>query len=249
MTLAAIFECVLSFAIPLSAPAHDDIPLGFAVFGETRMLIAILASTAVMAFIERRDVWSYGLGGSRSLQMGLRGAFWGLALLSMLVAALAASGHLAMDGLSVHGYGIAIYGCLWGIAFFLAAMSEETLFRGYPFYTLARAIGFWPATILLSLVFGFVHVTNVGEATFGLASIVLVGVAFCLCLRLSGSLWWGIGFHAAWDWGQGFLFGTPVSGLLIQQRLIQSHAAGGAAELPARKPASSSYRRSSSPGW
>ena len=158
--------------------------------------------------------------------MGLRGAFWGLALLSMLVAALAASGHLAMDGLSVHGYGIAIYGCLWGIAFFLAAMSEETLFRGYPFYTLARAIGFWPATILLSLVFGFVHVTNVGEATFGLASIVLVGVAFCLCLRLSGSLWWGIGFHAAWDWGQGFLFGTPVSGLLIQQRLIQSHAAG-----------------------
>ena len=36
----------------------------------------------------------------------------------------------------------------------------------------------------------------------------------------TGSLWFAIGNHAAWDWGQTFLFGTPNRGLHGQHALM-----------------------------
>jgi len=42
----------------------------------------------------------------------------------------------------------------------------------------------------------------------------------CFTLWLSGSLWFAIGNHAAWDWDQTFLFGTPDSGLHGQHALM-----------------------------
>jgi len=36
----------------------------------------------------------------------------------------------------------------------------------------------------------------------------------------TGNLWFAIGNHAAWDWGQTFLFGTPDSGLHGQHALM-----------------------------
>ena len=38
--------------------------------------------------------------------------------------------------------------------------------------------------------------------------------------------WWAIGYHAAWDWAQSFLFGTADSGLLVQNHLLGSHPVG-----------------------
>ena len=36
----------------------------------------------------------------------------------------------------------------------------------------------------------------------------------------TGNLWFAIGNHAAWDWGETFLFGTPNSGLRGQHVLM-----------------------------
>jgi hypothetical protein len=47
-----------------------------------------------------------------------------------------------------------------------------------------------------------------------------------LALWRTGSLWWGIGFHTAWDWSQSFLFGVPDSGILVAGRLAQTHPVG-----------------------
>ena len=52
------------------------------------------------------------------------------------------------------------------------------------------------------------------------------GFVFCLSLWYTKSLWWAIGFHAGWDWGQSYLYGTPDSGLLTQGHLRVSHSAG-----------------------
>jgi membrane protease YdiL (CAAX protease family) len=42
----------------------------------------------------------------------------------------------------------------------------------------------------------------------------------------TGSLWWAIGFHMAWDWAQSFLYGVPDSGNISVGRLFQTHFAG-----------------------
>ena len=60
----------------------------------------------------------------------------------------------------------------------------------------------------------------------GLLSAGLIGLVFCLSLWRTGSLWWAIGFHAAWDWAQSFLYGVADSGLMMQHHLLATHPLG-----------------------
>ena len=93
---------------------------------------------------------------------------------------------------------------------------EESLLRGYLQYTLSRGIGFWWAALLLSIAFAVWHVSNSGESLLGLLSVGAGGFVFCLSLWYTKSLWWAVGFHAGWDWGQSYFYGTPNSGLLMK---------------------------------
>jgi hypothetical protein len=93
--------------------------------------------------------------------------------------------------------------------------------RGYTLYTLMQLIGFWPAALLLSLVFGAVHYRNPGENWAGLFAAVLIGVFFCLTLQRTGTLWFAVGFHAFWDWGQTYLYSVPDSGTVEPGHLMR----------------------------
>jgi membrane protease YdiL (CAAX protease family) len=117
---------------------------------------------------------------------------------------------------------------LWGVVFVCVGFTEESLFRGYAQFTITRGIGFWWGMILFALLFGLMHRTNPGESPVGLASVVGAGLIFCLSLWFTGSLWWAVGFHAAWDWGQSYFYGTADSGMLAQGHLFREHPMGSA---------------------
>jgi hypothetical protein len=74
------------------------------------------------------------------------------------------------------------------------------------------ASGFWEAAWLTSTFFGYIHTFNKGETWIGIFSAAAIGFVFCVSVRLTGSAWWAIGFHAAWDWAQTFFYGTADSG-------------------------------------
>ena len=76
----------------------------------------------------------------------------------------------------------------------------------------SSAAGFWQASWLTSTLFGYIHTFNDGETWIGIFSAAAIGFVFCVSVRLTGSAWWAIGFHAAWDWAQTFFFGTADSG-------------------------------------
>jgi hypothetical protein len=77
---------------------------------------------------------------------------------------------------------------------------------------LTRGAGFWGAACLTSLIFGALHGMNPGETPLGLIDTVGVGLLFCVFIRCTGSLWFAIGFHGAWDYAENYLFGTADSG-------------------------------------
>ncbi len=98
------------------------------------------------------------------------------------------------------------FAAFWGVMFLGVGLFEEFLMRGYMQFTLARSMGFWPAAGVLSIVFGALHLNNPGEAWIGALAAGCIGFFFCLTLRRTGSLWFAVGFHAAWDWGESFFY-------------------------------------------
>jgi len=57
-------------------------------------------------------------------------------------------------------------------------------------------------------------------------SVVLFGLLFCLFLSRTGNLWWAVGFHTGWDWGQTFFYGVPDSGIAPYHNLFGSDFSG-----------------------
>ncbi len=90
---------------------------------------------------------------------------------------------------------------------------EEVLMRIIIFRLLWRAAGVLPALILTALLFGGLHLSNPDATIFSaLCLIAGEGIGAGLYL-LTGRVWMSIGMHAGWNFAQGWLFGSAVSGL------------------------------------
>jgi hypothetical protein len=82
--------------------------------------------------------------------------------------------------------------------------------------------------VLLSLGFGYVHLSNPGESWRGALSAGLIGLFFCFTLLRTGNLWFAVGLHASWDWAESFFYGVPDSGLNIPGHLLSPSFQGPA---------------------
>lgn len=140
--------------------------------------------------------------------------------MSVVLLALRATGNFYFGSISLPSTMIAGFAILWTVYFVLVGVTEEFTFRGYPLFTLARGMGFWPAAGLLALIFGCVHLRNSGENWVGAASIVVSALLLALTLRRTGALWFAIGLHSAWDWAGSFFYGVPDSGVTFTGHLL-----------------------------
>ena len=218
---------------------YDQRPKSAAI-NEALQFAGVALATLILALIERRRIAVYGLGRYRILDI-LPGAFWGVAALSLLVAVLHAAHLLVFDSQALHGAAIYLFAAKWLLAFLLVGLFEEYFTRGFLQYTLTRgliglaekispnhvrAVAFWMAAIIMSILFGALHLGNAGENRVGIVMVFCAGILFSYALWRTGSLWWAIGFHMAWDWSQSFLYGVPDSGALSAGRLFLTHPIG-----------------------
>lgn len=185
------------------------------------------AAALLMARIERRTPGAYGL----PLRQAFGKSFWqgvllGLGEVSLLIGLITVFGGYSFGPVVVHGADALRWASLWAIAFVFVGLSEEFLFRGYAQYTLAQSVGFWPAAIALSLVFGAAHLRNQGEGILGVANVVVTGLVFVFTLRRTGNLWLAVGWHASFDFGETFLYSVPDSGLVFDHHLSSSSLHG-----------------------
>lgn len=217
-------------AMSLMVRGNPSMPLspraGLAMEGV--LFVLVLVATAVMALIERRPISFYGYQGAHGGVRFLSGLVWGFVAISVLVGALWKAHLLVFDDAALGGGGAMRNGVKWAIVFAFGAAFEESTLRGYPQFTATRGIGFWWSALVLSLVFALLHGANPGESPLGLGAVVAVGLVFCLSLWYTGTLWWAVGFHAAWDWGETYFYGTADSGMTAQGHLLTSHPAGAA---------------------
>jgi|GEM_PF-6165424 len=114
---------------------------------------------------------------------------------------------------------------LYLLGFFLVGLREELSDRGYLQSTLTDAFGFTGATLVTSLWFGYGHYTS-HDPLPGVIETVEFALFACGTLRLTGSLWFIIGFHTTWDWAQTALLGTSDSGHPALGSLLHSTPRG-----------------------
>jgi uncharacterized protein len=86
--------------------------------------------------------------------------------------------------------------------------------------------GFWQAAWLTSVLFGAAHTGNNGENWIGIFAAALIGFVFCVSIWATGSAWWAIGCHAAWDWAETYFYGTADSGFVAPGHLFSTKPAG-----------------------
>jgi membrane protease YdiL (CAAX protease family) len=200
---------------------------GASLVGEILLFLSVMITTAVMGRFERRSFRDYGLPPWKdSLGKFSVGAIWGIVPLAVLLLALRGLGGLDFSGTELPTSALLRFGVLWALVFILTGITEEFAVRGYPQFTLTRAVGFWPAAIVTSLILGVAHAGNSGEAMLGLLGVFAVGLFACLMLRRTGDLWFPIGFHFAWDYGESFVFGVPDSGNVAVGHLLSTHMHG-----------------------
>ena len=90
----------------------------------------------------------------------------------------------------------------------------------------ALGSGFWQAAWVTSTLFGYIHTGNGGENWIGIFAAAFIGFVFCVSVRVTGSAWWAIGCHAAWDWAETYFYGTADSGLVAPGRYLTARPAG-----------------------
>jgi membrane protease YdiL (CAAX protease family) len=223
-----IFDVLIWFGISMGISALVLIPLGKlfpGVQGALEVLptfardcvqfMAVLVASIVVARREGVSLAVYGLPGRDAFKFKFwEGIVWGFVMLSTLIGMLVALKALRIDSIALAGVYVWKYAFAWGVAFIVLGLWEEFFFRGFLLFRIATRMGYWSAAFLMAISFAFAHLGNHGENVLGIVQVFVFALFASFALERTGSLWFPIGYHAAWDWAQTYFWGTPDSGLV-----------------------------------
>lgn len=118
---------------------------------------------------------------------------------------------------------------LSNLLFFLSVgLSEEYIYRAGMVHIFEDSWGTWVALIVSSLIFGFSHLGN-PHATLRGAIAITIEAGFFLgsAYLLTRKIWFVVGIHWAWNYFQGPVLGTVISGSsAAQEGLLMSNMNG-----------------------
>ncbi len=192
----------------------------------------LLAIWAWVRFVERRPFWTLGLEHAGAVSKYIRGVLAGFIMFAASIGTLAVFGTVSLgrgdprqEGLNALGGVLLVY-----LGWAVQGPTEEVLCRGWLLQTQGERYRPWVGIVISALVFALLHSLNTGFNAFAAVNLILFGLFAAFYVLYEGSLWGIFGWHAAWNWAEGNVFGTQVSG---------SHPIGGVLfDL-----------RTSGPGW
>jgi len=166
------------------------------------------------------------------------GLLIGIGLLSLTQGCVIAFGgaHIASVGspaAMVAPFAAALFAAIW----------EEAIFRGMLFRIVAEKWGPGVALVVSAVIFGGLHLINPGATWLGVIAIAVeAGIMLGLAFLLTRNLWLAIGIHWGWNFAEGGIFGSAVSGTVAHGwiKVVSTGPAlltGGAFGLEASLPA------------
>lgn len=168
-------------------------------------------------WIQKRSWASIGLSGQKAFPHYVRGLLCGAAIFSAAVALCAVTGAGYFDQKAAASPLLIL---LFFLAYLIQGASEEILCRGYFMNSIARRYPMWLAVIVNSVFFMLLHIQNSGLSATALVNLFLFGVFASVLTLRTGSIWYASGFHSAWNFFQGNVYGIKVSGMEMHGSLF-----------------------------
>lgn len=195
-------------------------PIGLLIGSAVTAVVGLAGYWGLMRLIRRKTIRELsGPGRIRELGAGLG---WGTALMVAVFAVLAVIGSYRITAVGWNK------GILIGLAAgIIAGVGEELLFRGILLRLLEAWLGSWWALAVTAVLFGAVHLSNADATAFGAVAIALEGgILLGACYLVTRRLWFAIGLHAAWNFVQGGIFGSEISGAVRSRGLFEASFSG-----------------------
>ena len=187
------------------AAVHWNTPLTL-ILGLATAVLALFAYRWIVGRTERRAVTELAAEGARSA-LG-RGVLLGVGMFAVVIANIAFLGGYRVAGWGSLGGAVALVGFMAA-----AAVTEELIFRGILFRIVEGRLGTWWALGLTGLLFGLTHLLNPHASLWGAIAIAIeAGGMLAAAYAATRSLWLPIGLHFGWNYAEGAIFGTEVSG-------------------------------------
>jgi membrane protease YdiL (CAAX protease family) len=211
---------VVAFAGGQAAGAVHWNPILTLLLGAATAVLALVVYAWVVRRTEHRAPVELAGEGARGA-LG-RGMLIGFAMFAAVIVNIAFLGDYRIDGWGSTGGAVALLGFMAA-----AAVTEELLFRGVLFRIIEERTGTWVALALSGLVFGLSHLANEHASLWGAIAIAIeAGGMLAAAYAATRNLWVPIGLHFAWNFAQGGIFGTEVSGNNTPDGLLHGVTSG-----------------------
>ncbi len=210
--IALFFITILAYAgaqivpvvvMPHVPEANREI---FAVVTETLSVILLLL--IYWFFVRKMEHRHAGEIAPRKIPSIIPGVIVGLGLFATTIAILSAMGVAHVGGYTpgqamLTATNMAV----------LSAVGEEIVFRGVVFRIVEEMFGTLVALLISAGFFGLIHMGNQGATVVSGAAIALeAGLLLAASYMLVRNLWLPVGLHFGWNFCEGGIFGSAVSG-------------------------------------
>lgn len=161
-------------------------------------------------FIDNRSVVSLGFSLKKPYVKDLIiGSLWGIGMICLVFGILWITGSISIVKISWPVKPL----LFMIIPLVVAAAQEEIILRGYVLNNLMKSANKYLSLVVVSIFFSLSHAFNPNVSTAGLINIVLAGLLLGVYYIYRKNLWFPIGLHFTWNYFQGAIFGSPISGI------------------------------------
>ena len=210
-----------------SSPPNTLLCAAYSILVSFRLLWWLIIAGSV-AFIDPPGITPVLRHHQRQVIYLLKGLAIGFSVMVATVLMIVAVGdaqlRLSPGSASIH----AAYGIAWLLAEIVGAAGEEVLFRGLVLVLASRLLGIRMAIVISALAFSLAHGANPGASYIWMVRLAAAGMLLGYSVFRSGTLWWGIGYHAGWNFASAPLFGAVGSGYLDQGHIFAFLPSGNA---------------------
>jgi membrane protease YdiL (CAAX protease family) len=208
LILLVCLVIVLELLVAIWFPASFSMP--------AQIALEFLVPTGLYALFERKKRWALGIRQPDGFSRWIRGWWFGTGMITAVFLWVWITGGIRVIGMQPEVAGQPAFWWMIGM-FFLAALGEEWMMRGYVQGLLAHQYSAWTARTVSSALFALFHGLNpaVWDSPVPMINLFAAGMLFALLRDLTGGIWAPAGFHFAWNLLQGHVYGFPVSGLSL----------------------------------